>query len=329
MKETLLGRGIRKLGRDFCARDWYTSKGYTQAIEYLGPDVIHIHFGAPALYWRSLQRDLGFPMVVSFYGYDLSTIPRLKGEDIYQRYDVFGGRTLCTVEGNFARSRLLELGCPEEKIRILHLGLDLDNYEFNHKTIEPGETIQMLFCGRFVEKKGLVYGLRALAQVVQQHPNVVLRVMGDGSERENAERTISRLGLEEHVVLLGFQPHERFIEECQRCHIFLAPSVTERETGNTEGGAPTVLLEAQACGMPIISSYHADIPEVVQDGVSGYLSPERDVDSLTANLLKLVRNPNSWFEMGLAGREWVEEHYNIESVSGHLENIYDQLILED
>ena len=88
------------------------------------------------------------------------------------------------------------------------------------------------------------------------------------------------------------------------------PSITA-QNGDTEGGAPVAILEAQATGLPVISSYHADIPEVVVDGKSALLAPEKDVETLAKHLEYLVEHPDVWGRMGQAGREHVEEEYDV------------------
>ena len=101
--------------------------------------------------------------------------------------------------------------------------------------------------------------------------------------------------------------------------------VTNNE--DTEGGAPVAILEAQATGLPVISSYHADIPEVVVDGKSALLAPERDVETLAKHLEYLVEHPDVWSVMGRAGREHVKQEYDLTAQVQKLENIYNTSII--
>ena len=160
-------------------------------------------------------------------------------------------------------------------------------------------------CGRFVEKKGFEVGIRAFAQIRHEFPKARLRIVGDGPLRPDIERLVRKHELDEYVLILGALPYDAYAEEAVRAHIFLAPSVTAAN-GDSEGGAPTVLLEMQARGLPILSSRHADIPEVVVDNVSGYLAPERDVEALSEKLVQLLAHPEQWDEMGQAGRAHME-----------------------
>jgi colanic acid/amylovoran biosynthesis glycosyltransferase len=126
------------------------------------------------------------------------------------------------------------------------------------------------------------------------------------------------------VQLLGYQPHQCFLEELDRAHLFLAPSVTAGD-GDTEGGAPTVLLEAQAAGLPVLATWHADIPEVVRDGETGFLVPERDSAALAEKLIYLAEHPELWPVLGAAGRRHMETNYNIRCETHKLENVYEEL----
>ncbi len=105
----------------------------------------------------------------------------------------------------------------------------------------------------------------------------------------------------------------------------MLPSITA-QNGDTEGGAPVVIIEAQATGLPIISSYHADIPDVVVDNESALLAPEKDVECLAKHLEYLVEHPDLWDKMGRIGRKYVEQEYDLTAQVQKLENIFDTLI---
>ena len=307
----------------FVLREPLYERGYVWALRQVQPDVIHAHFGLRGLFMLPVKRRLGIPMVVSFYGLDLSELPQAYGQDVYVRYGLFEAGERFTAEGRHARRCLIDLGCPEDKIEVLHIGVDLTRFPFLPRYKRAGEKVRILFTGRLIEKKGLLYALRAIDRLRDQTEKFEFTIIGDGPQRNDAERLISELSLEPYVHLVGTVRYEEFQKACAQAHIFLAPSVTDLETGVTEGGAPTVLLEAQAAGMPVVSTYHADIPEVVRDGVSGLLSPERDVEALAANLATMVLHPERWPEMGAAGRRHVENNYEIGAQARRLEQIYD------
>ncbi len=285
-------------------------------------DIIHCHFGPNGLI-GILLKEMGVKgrVITTFYGYDMSGHPKYEKRRIaYTK--LFNKGSFFLVEGNNMKKELINLGCPNNKIKIQRIPIHVNKYEFHERKLRTkDEKVVILHCGRFVEKKGLIYALKAVKNVVERFQSLEFRIIGDGPLKAEIENFIKTKKLDEYVVLLGYQPHHIFLEEVQKAHILLQPSVTA-ENGDSEGGAPTVLIEAQASGLPIISTYHADIPGVVIDGKSGFLAPERDVDALTEKLEYLIKHPEIWPEMGKAGRAFVEEKHNSEKLIRQLEGIY-------
>jgi colanic acid/amylovoran biosynthesis glycosyltransferase len=120
-------------------------------------------------------------------------------------------------------------------------------------------------------------------------------------------------------------PHDELVSAYYDHHLLLAPSVTASD-GDVEGGAPVTLIEAQATGLPVVSTFHCDIPEVVVDGKTGLLAPERDVSELARHLLILDRHSERLSEMGAAGRRHVEANYNASRQGSKLAQRYRSLL---
>jgi colanic acid/amylovoran biosynthesis glycosyltransferase len=136
---------------------------------------------------------------------------------------------------------------------------------------------------------------------------------------------IRRRELEPIVTLLGYQPYERLLDEAYRHDVFLSPSVTASD-GDTEGGAPVAIIDMAATGLPVVSSKHCDIPEVVKDGVTGLLAEERDVEGLAERLIMLARDADLRRTMGKAARQHVEENYDVRRLVPRLEKVYKRLL---
>jgi colanic acid/amylovoran biosynthesis glycosyltransferase len=321
-----LRRFLTSKFRRFRVREPLYEQGYAWALRKAQPDVVHAHFGLSGLLMLPVKRRLRIPMIVSYYGIDLSEFPAKHGKNVYSRYGLFREVEGFTVEGSFARRCLVDLGCPDEKITVVHIGVDLNKFEFIPRHRVSEEPVRILFVGRFIEKKGVLDALRAAARLREQAEAFELTLIGDGPQRPAVERMIGELMLGPFVRLLGVARYDEYRRECHRAHFLLAPSITDPVTGATEGGAPTVLLEAQASGLPVVSTLHADIPEVVRDGLSGLLSPERDVEALAANLTTMALHPERWAEMGIAGRCHVEQGYEICQQVAKLETLYDCVI---
>ena len=174
------------------------------------------------------------------------------------------------------------------------------------------------------EKKGVEYGIRAVAEVVQKHQRVEYKIAGDGPLKGELQSLIRKLKVADNVELLGWKSQDEITELLQKSDILLAPSLTS-ENGSEEG-IPGVIMEAFAQGLPVVSTYHAGIPEIVEDGGSGFLVPERNVSALTEKLEILVEQPVLCVSMGSRGRRFVETHYNIDTLNDRLVSIYDQLV---
>lgn len=296
------------------------------------PNLVHAHYGISGYHFLLFKKIFKIPMITTFYGYDLS-IPsrypvwRKRYKKLFAQGDLF------LVEGYHMKNCLIALGCPENKILIQHLGINLDMIKFLPRIVKKEEEIRILISASFREKKGIPYAIKAFAKVKTNNPGlrIKLTIIGgsDGScESEKEKKTILKeieeCGLDDSIDLLGYQSYPVLINEIYKYHIFLAPSVSALN-GDTEGGAPVSIIEASASGMPILSTKHCDIPEVVLDGQSGYLVPERDIDALAERLEHLVLNPCIWEEMGFKGRRHIESKYNVKIQVQTLEEIYDAI----
>jgi colanic acid/amylovoran biosynthesis glycosyltransferase len=307
---------LDRAGRRLFRREPFLSRQFQR----YGVHLLHAHYGTQGWDLLRVRRATGLPMVTTFYGFDMSMLPR---ERLWrERYaELFEAGDLFLVEGAHMRTCLIGLGCPPEKVRVQRIGIDLTLIPFRVRTPPVGRSVRLLFCGRFTEKKGLPDALEAVAAVRARHPHLDMSVIGDGEERPRVERLISSLHLTDCVRLLGFQPYRMLEQELAAADILLAPSRTA-SNGDTEGGAPTVLLEAQAAGVPVVSTTHADIPHVVVPGKSALLAPEGDPERLAECLEGLLDAPERWAEMGWAGRQYVEQRHDVRTTVTEIEDTY-------
>lgn len=287
------------------------------------PDVIHAHFGNIGYKAIPLSKKLGVPLVTTFYGYEASSLAKKKKYQNRFR-ELFQKGNLFLAEGNYLRNTLIELGCPQEKAKVFHLGVEVENYPFRERTIDESKPIKLLFAARLTEKKGAVYALKAFYEAKKKIPQLKLKMIGNGPDKELVNETISKLSLENDIEMQGYITYKDFIKELIDADIFIQPSVTASD-GNTEGGSPVSLIDAQATGIPIISSFHADIPEVVIHKKTGLLAPERDYMTLAENIITLVETPGLMTEYGRQGRAHIEENYNVRKQGILLGQLYDQL----
>jgi colanic acid/amylovoran/stewartan biosynthesis glycosyltransferase WcaL/AmsK/CpsK len=303
---------------------------YFRTFERTNPVILHSHFAQHAYDDLGLRRRFEVPHVVSCYGADLWKFAEIPAQR--RRYRVvFGEADMFLVEGNAMRQRAIDLGCQPEKVRVHHLGIDLQRIRYVARTPAADGTVRCLMAGRAIEKKGFLYGLKAFANVAARHSNVHLTIMAWG-EAAYKRKIIAELkhfastnNLSERVTWYGLQPYHEYLRITEASHVFMVPSVLAAN-GDAEGGCPVTAMELSAAGMPIVGFAHCDIPEVVQDGVSGFLVPERDVDALTGRLEQIVTRPQTWESMGQAGRKHITKQYNATTQVNGLEDIYDELL---
>ncbi|MEM8828126.1 MAG: glycosyltransferase [Cyanobacteria bacterium P01_G01_bin.19] len=293
-------------------------------------DIIHCHYGRNGLK-AILLKDLGAidaKIVVTFHGYDISRYLQIHGEDVYNY--LFQRADLLQPISKYWYKKLIALGCQPDRIclDVHHMGIDCDRFApVENKNFESSE-INIVGIARLVEKKGLRYGIEAVARLLSKHPDLDLsyQIIGDGMLREELETQIERLGIGDRVKLLGWKQQQEVKAIISQADIVLAPSVTSKE-GDCEG-IPVSLMEAMAQAIPIVSTYHSGIPELVEDGVTGYLVAERDVVTLTQKLECLAQDSNLRQQMGWAGRQKVIEEFNIELLCDRLVNIYQRLLID-
>ena len=286
-------------------------------------DVILAHFGTNGARALRLRRAgaLSGRIATVFHGFDITKKLARAGEDIYT--DLFREGELFLSISERWRSRLVELGCPPERTVVHRMGIDCRKFAFSPRKKDPTGRVEVVSVARLVEKKGVEYGLRALAEGSCRGSNIGYTVVGDGPLRASLERLASQLGISDRVRFLGNRPHDEIAEVLRSATIFLAPSVTSAD-GDQEG-IPVVLMEAMSSGLPVVATEHSGIPELVEDEISGFLAPERDVQALAVCLRKLVEHPELWPSMGEAGRRKVEADYDIEVLNDRLVDLLGRL----
>ncbi len=298
--------------------------------------LIHSHFGTRGFRDIGLAKALGIKHVTSFYGRDATALPLIEPQwkESYQR--LFDCCDLILAEGPQMRKTICELGCPAEKVKVQRIGVNLDRIPVRTRKIGRDRNVNILIAGSFVEKKGIPYAVESVGIAHKHYSNIRLTIVGDaintGIRRESSlqekKRIVSlvkKYDLEGVTEFKGYLSYGRLLEEAYKAHIFVSPSVTASD-GDSEGGSPVAITEFSASGMPILSTFHCDIPEVVRHNESGLLAAERDVEALANNLITLIENPERWGPMGLKGRKHVEENFNLRRQVRLLEQRYEGLL---
>jgi colanic acid/amylovoran biosynthesis glycosyltransferase len=284
------------------------------------PVLIHSHFGPDGLRGRYLSRKLGVPLVVTFHGYDATILPGASPSRRFRSYlrhrHVLGtDATLLIAVSQHIKQRLVEQGLPAEKMIVHYIGIDPDCFRANPAVAR--EPI-VLFVARLVEKKGCEYLIQAMSRVQAENPNAKLVIIGEGHLRGKLQELASRCC--KNVDFLGVKPMEEIRHWMNRATVFSVPSVTAAN-GDQEGFG-LVFAEAQAMGLPVASFASAGVKEAVADGITGFLTGERDVEGLAKNILVLLNNSAIWRQLSEAGMARVRSLFNVHTQTRILEDIY-------
>ncbi len=290
-----------------------------------GPfDIIHCHFGVCGNIGVQclLTGVLRGRVVTTFHGFDLTSYVRRSGVAVYRT--LFQHGHLCLPLSDHWKGRLIEMGCRPGKIVVHRMGVQTGQFEAMRERRREGDAIRVLSVARLVEKKGIRFGIQAISKVVKSHPNVEYLIAGDGPLRSQFEQLAESLGLEGSVRLLGWKSQEEVADLMANADILMAPSVTG-EDGDQEG-IPVVLMEALAMGLPVISTHHSGIPELIIDGKTGLLAPERDSEELAHKILQLIGSDQLASELRFNGRRHVQESFDIDRLNDRLVVIFERLL---
>lgn len=300
--------------------DW---QSYYFLINKIKFDVIHAHMGMQGYYAIELSKKLNVPLVVTFYGSDMSDVALIPGWK-FRYILLFEHVSVVIVEGKHMANEMVKLGCPSEKIRVVRIGIPLENITFNTRnSFFHGDTLKVLMCSNFYPKKGFFTALKTFKKLVNNSVKLDVVIIGEGPLKNEISSMITDFELIEVVKLVGTKSLKEIYKISKEFHLFFHPSETASD-GGSEGGAPTIILEMQALGLPIISTYHADIPNIIPE-LNHFLAKERDVDGLVNQFNLLIEMPN-WDNISRRGREFVINEHSNKVCSSLVEDIYYSLV---
>jgi len=273
----------------------------------------HAHFGTNAATVAMLCHALGGPQYsFTVHGPEEYDAPRALslGEKIT--------RSAFTVAiTSYGRSQLSRWAGPAhwDKIKVVHCGVDAGR--FPAPLPLPDGPPRFVAIGRFVEQKGQLLALDALAHLRHTQPDAHLTLIGDGEMRPQIEARIDALGLDGNITLTGWVDEARILHELQNAHALLMPSFAE--------GLPMVIMEAMAAGRLVIATYIAGTPELVQDGITGWMVPAGDAQALARAMAALAQtDPDTRNEMAAAGRARVLERHDVATEAAKLAGLIAQ-----
>ncbi|WP_319559854.1 glycosyltransferase [Marispirochaeta sp.] len=302
--------------------DWAVLQSFAAARRISGEtfDVTHAEFGPLgniALALRACDVKTG-PICTSFRGADISSYLKRRPRSyclLSKKGDLF--LPVCKA----FIPRLTEIGFPSRRIQVYHSAVDLTGFPFRGTeasvTGKPGRLIAL---GRFVRKKGFHLAVELLARLQNDGFDLQLELIGDGPERETVLARAEEAGVADKVLSPGWLGRAEILEHLQRADVCLGTSVTP-ETGELEG-IPNVLKEAMAVGVPVVAFDHSGVAEIVQNGVTGFLLPEGDIDAMAGAVRQLLENKKTAASIITAARALIEDEYGVENQAAAAEKLY-------
>ncbi len=294
-------------------------KDLNKIISEFKPDLIHCQFGIESLKLIDNIENRSIPLVIQFRGYDASRMLNKKSyvrrlqqvlnQDNY--YSVFVAESL--------RNNLKRYNINVDNSMILHSGIDLNKF-IREKNIQHDDFV-FLQVSSLNQKKGHEYTLKAFATFLshQKSKKYKLVLTGDGGRKAELIHLTQKLGIHDHVEFVGFVSPADAKILLQNADVFVHHSITPKD--GDEEGIPNALIEAMAMELPVLSTYHAGIPELVSDGINGYLVKEKDVEAYASRMADII----SWKKLKI-NREVVAEEFEIGKHIAKLEAFYFKMV---
>lgn len=289
-----------------------TTAAYLKVFRRRKIQAVLAEYGQTGVQVMDAAEQAGIPLIVHFHGYDASMDAVLQEHrETYPR--MFRSASAIIAVSRAMQRKLVQLGAPEGKVQYNPYGIDCER--FGGAKPEQADPL-FIAVGRFTEKKAPQTTISAFARVLKICPRARLRMIGEGPLLKQCQDLAWNLGVSDSITFLGAQDHSIVQGEMRsaRCfvqHSILAPS------GDCEG-TPVSILEAGAAGLPVVSTRHAGIPDVVVEGETGFLVDEGDEVAMADHMIDLAKHPDLAATMGKAAREHVRENFSMERSLGNL-----------
>jgi len=311
----LVERHERKYGPDSKAEQRARNALYfADHFKRRGVDHVHVHFANRAAHTAMFLKEIsGIPFSVTAHGQDF--MKDLGNDDLLR--EICAAAEFVAAETDYSRD-LLRQRCPDsaEKIHRVYNGMDLTRFPARHDEMSGDTAPRIVSIGRLVGFKGFEYLIEACAGLARRGLNFTCEIIGDGPLRNDLEARIRKLSLSNRVRLVGSLSQGTVLEKLGSADIFALASVTDAQGASDV--FPTVIIEAMAAARPVVSTRLAGIPESVVHGETGLLVPPEDTKALAEALSRLIQDHKLRLHYGRAGRERIEQHFQIEHTVGPL-----------
>jgi len=266
----------------------------------------------------------GKKLIVCLRGMDVTSNAVRNNPEIYEELFKVGDLFLPVCD--YFKKLLIQFGCDPNKIIVYHSAINCTQFFFKERKNErkKGKTIHLVSVCRLIQKKGLDFAIRAIAKVAERYDNIHYTIVGKGHLQSSLEKLVRQLGIKDKVTFAGWRTQDQVVSILDRSHIFLLPSTTSSK-GDEEGIA-NALKEAMAMGLISIGTFHAGTPELIEDGVCGFLVPEKSSKELAKKIKYIIQHPEIWKSIGLAARKKIENEFETKKSIRILEKLFYSLL---
>jgi len=280
-------------------------------------DCVLAEYGQTGVHTLNIVKFLNLPLIVHFFGHDASM--RTVIEEYGEKYkQVFEYAKYVLVVSQKMKQDIIELGCPEKKIVLTYCGPD--NIFYN--ALPHFKTAQFLSIGRFVDKKAPYLTIAAFKMVVSKFPKARLIMVGDGVLLNTCRNLVRMWEIEGNVDFSGIRNPSEIFKLFEESLAFVQHSIIDDK--NDSEGTPVAVLDAQAASLPVISTYHAGIADVIKNDETGLLVKEHDVEGMSKNMIRVLEEKGLAQNLGLAGRKRVLKYFSMEIHLGILEKLINE-----
>jgi len=289
-------------------------------------DIVHVQYGTNGKPLDILKKIGFFPpkLIVSFHGHDvyfpINGIIENNGfyDDLFKYADKLIANTA------YLKNLLIELGSPAGKIETIPVAVNTNFFKPGKLEINTSETIKIITVGRLEIFKGQHLGIECISKLVKNGYNVYYTIVGTGSQEEVLKNLIKEYSLNNYISTTGRKSQEDIKELLQNHDIFLMTSITDPDYGVESQGLVTA--EAQACGLPVIGFDSGGVKYTINDGETGFIVPEFDVDAMTKRIEELIDNVKFRQKMGKEAVIYVENHFSQNQINDIWSDTYNALI---
>ena len=299
---------------------------FASVIRESGAKFIHAHFGTNGALIAATARKTDKPLIVTLHGVDVGILlnPHIPVDYLFYKRTykrMFETAQLLLPASQELADCLVQLGAPDSKIHIHRLGVDTSAFTPFKR---PDRPAQFLMIGRQVEKKGFEYGIRAFAKIAGKHKNSTLTLIGKGPLQESLQALAAELGIADKVIFKGSVAAQLMPALLAEYDVLVAPCIVAKNNDRDSG--LIVLKEAGASAMASIGTFCGGLPEIIDDGRTGYLVGQREIDSLAESMDALASDYNLRTQMGIDARAKMEAEYDTVKQNEKLEEIFDRFV---